>query len=298
MAHTTNTASLRQALRREAPSTLGLLTDEQDFAAMRRYRSFTFDDHTTYLREAERLLKTLAAGGTHTTVVLFDPEDYAAYCAETGLDPDTRASRTRYTAVTAVRGARVTYTGQPIGELVPLLVDAAVRHATREYAALLLDDAGQCADCGQDIGRAAFDQASRAVLRILDQAGPGAHQLVCSVPAADEHLLAVLRTDRTATEPARLDSAEATEFLTVLAAGIARATPGGLVLRTSGPDAPDRLRGWRLDHGRLVPLTEAEVFSAYCTDADTGEPLPPEPGVEYRAGFDLAPDDGRPTHHH
>lgn len=297
MAHTTGTTALRHALRREAPATLGILADAQDFAAMRRYRTFTFDDHPTYLREAERLLKALATDGTHTTVTLFDPEEYAAYCAQTGLDPDTRASRTRYTAEIAASGVRVAYTGQPVDELVPLLVKAAVRHATREYAALLLDDAGQCADCGRDIGRAAFEQASRAVLRILDGAGPGAHQLVCSVPAADEQLLAVLRTDRTAPEPARLDSAEGTEFLTVLAAGLARATPGGLVLRTSAPGTPDRLHGWRLDHGRLVPLTEAEVFNAYCTDADTGEPLPPEPGVEYRAGFDLAPDDGRPNHH-
>ncbi|MCQ0021875.1 hypothetical protein M4914_02100 [Streptomyces somaliensis DSM 40738] len=297
MAHPTDITALRHALRREAPATLGILADAEDFAAMRRYRTFTFDDHPTYLREAERLLRALAAGGTHTTVTLFDPEEYAAYCAETGLDPDTRASRTRYTAEIAASGVRVPYTGQPLDELVPLLVKAAVRHATREYAALLLDDAGQCADCGQDIGRAAYEQASRAVLRILDEAGPGAHQLVCSVPAADERLLAVLRTDRTALEPARLDSPEGTEFLTVLAAGLARATPGGLVLRTSTPGTPDRLHGWRLDHGRLVPLTEAEVFNAYCTDADTGEPLPPEPGVEYRAGFDLAPDDGRSTHH-
>ncbi|WP_149179056.1 hypothetical protein [Streptomyces sp. TRM49041] len=297
MAHTRNTASLRRALRREVPSTVGLLADEQDFAAMRRYRSFTFDDHTRYLHETERLLRTLAAGGAHTTVALFDPEDYAAYCVETGLDPDTPASRSRYTAEIAATGARVAYTGQPIADLVPLLIDTAVRHATREYATMLLAEAGQCADCGQDIGRAAFDQASRAVLHLLDRAGPGAHHLVCSIPAADQHLLAVLHTDRTETGPARIDSAEGAEFVTVLAAGIARATPGGLVLRTSTTGTPDRLHGWRLDNGRLVPLTEAEVFNAYCTDSDTGEPLPPEPGVEYRAGYDLAPDDGRPTHH-
>ncbi|MEU7569208.1 hypothetical protein AB0A99_25040 [Streptomyces fradiae] len=315
MAHPTrNTTALRHALRREVPATLGVLADEQDFAAMRRYASFPFDDHPAYLRATERLLRTLTADGIHTTVTLFDPEDYTAYCADTGLDPDSRTSRTRYTAEIAARGARVPYTGQPIGRLLALLVDTAVRHTTRAYATLLLDEAGPCADCGQDIGRAALDQAADTVLRILHLAGPGRHQLVCSVPAADEHLLAALRTgtprpdhpdtadpddhpDTAHTGTAPLDSAEGTEFLTVLAAGIARATPGGLVLRTSAPGRPDRLHGWRLDHGRLVPLTEAEVFAAYCTDARTGEPLPPEPGVEYRPGFDLTPDDGHPTHH-
>lgn len=297
MAHTRNTTSLRRALRREVPSTVGLLADEQDFAAMRRYRTFTFDDHTAYLRETERLLRTLASSGGHTTVTLFDPEDYAAYCTETGLDPDTPASRSRYTAEIAATGARVAYTGQPIEELVSVLIDTAVRHATWEYATMLLGDAGPCADCGEDIGRAAFDQASRTLLQLLDKAGPGTHHFVCSIPAAGEQLLAVLHTTRTDTGPAELDSTEGAEFVTVLAVGIAHETPGGVVLRTTTPGTPDRLHGWRLDRGRILPLTEAEVFNAYCTDAETGEPLAPEPGVEYRAGFDLSPDDGRPTHH-
>jgi hypothetical protein len=42
--------------------------------------------------------------------------------------------------------------------------------------------------------------------------------------------------------------------------------------------------GWRLLDGWLEPLSEGEVFAAYCTDALTGEPVPPERGLEYRAG--------------
>lgn len=84
--------TMRRTLRREAPSTIGLLTDEQDFAAMRRYRTFTFDDHTVYLQQVEGLLRTLAAQGMHTTVALFDPEEYAEFCAESGIAPDTPAS--------------------------------------------------------------------------------------------------------------------------------------------------------------------------------------------------------------
>ena len=74
MAHTDTT--MRRTLRREAPSTVGLLADAQDFAAMRHYRTFTFDDHTVYLQQVESLLKTLTAQGVHTTVALFDPEDF------------------------------------------------------------------------------------------------------------------------------------------------------------------------------------------------------------------------------
>jgi hypothetical protein len=78
MAHTDH-RTMRRVLRREIAGTIGLLTDEHDFRAMRRYRSFTFDDHTTYLQQVEALLKTRAAQGGHTTIALFDPEYYARY---------------------------------------------------------------------------------------------------------------------------------------------------------------------------------------------------------------------------
>ncbi|MFI8964526.1 hypothetical protein ACIGO8_20715 [Streptomyces sp. NPDC053493] len=289
-------AALRRALRREVAGTVAVLADEDDFTAMRQYDTFAFDDHSRYLAHVEELLRTLAAHGGHTTVALFDPEDFADYCADTGLDPDQPTSRSRYTAERAATGARVLYTGQPLQTLVPLLIDTAVRRATWEYATMLLTDAGTCADCGQDIGRASFDRASQLLLRLLDAAGPGTHHLVCSVPAEDEQLVAALHTTRDTTGPARLDSSQAAEFVTVLAAGLARNTPGGVVLRTLTPGAPDRLHGWRLHAGGLQPLTEAEVFDAYCTDARTGEPIAPEPHVDYRPGFPLPPDDDPHLH--
>ncbi|MFD7622788.1 hypothetical protein [Streptomyces sp. NPDC059802] len=289
-------ASMRRTLRREAPSTIGLLADEQDFAAMRRYRTFAFDDHTVYLQQVEGLLKTLSARGMHATVALFDPEEYAEFCAESGLVPDDPASRSRFTAEVASAGATVAYTGQPIDTLIPLLVSRAVRRATWEYATMLLAGVGECAECGQDIGHAAFDRASHLLLRILETAGPGTHHLVCSTPTDGEHLLAVLHTERDTTGPARLESGEGAEFVTVLAVAIALERSGGVVLRTSSSGAQDRVHGWRLTRGNLLPLSAGEVFSAYCTDADTGEPVAPESHVEYCAGFDLGADE--PESHH
>ncbi|MER5987456.1 hypothetical protein [Streptomyces sp. NPDC001787] len=296
MAHTKYGTSMRRALRREAPSTIGLLVDEQDFAAMRRYRTFTFDDHAVYLQQVEGLLKSFAAQGMHATVALFDPEDYAEFCAESGLDPDAPASRSRFTAEVAGAGATVRYSGQPLDELIPLLVTRSVRRATWEYATLLLADLGECADCGQDVGRAAFDRASHLLMRLLETAGEGTHHLVCSTPTDGEQLLAVLHTERDPKGPAGLEASQGAEFATVLAVAVALETRGGVVLRTSTPGAPDRVHGWRLTAGSLLPLTAGEVFSAYCTDADTGEPIAPESGVEYRAGFDIGAD--APEAHH
>ncbi|WP_326584200.1 hypothetical protein OG889_37765 [Streptomyces sp. NBC_00481] len=303
MAHTSH-QSMRRVLRREIAGTIGLLADEHDFTAMRRYRSFTFDDHTTYLRQVEALLRTLAAQGNHTTVALFDPEEYAEFCADTGLEPDTPSSRTRFTAELATAGAAVPYEGQPLTELVPELIDEAVRLATWEYATTLLAQIGDCASCGEDIGRAAFARAMQLLRRVLDTAAPGERHLVCSVSAKPQALAAVLHAEQDDEGTTRLDESEVLEFATVLALGIATRSPGGLVMRTTTPDTTDRVYGWRLRGEGLEPLTAGEVFDAYCTDMESGDLVSPESGVDYCTPPDLGDDlgrggptpDGRHTH--
>ncbi|MFF0553303.1 hypothetical protein ACFYUL_30580 [Streptomyces sp. NPDC004311] len=312
----------RRTLRREVPGTLGLLADAADFAAMCDYRSFTFDRHSDYpdyLRDVDGVLRSRAARGIHTTVALFDPEEYAAFCGEQGLDPDTADARTRFTAELAGSGTVLPYAGQPVDELVPLLLDEAVRRATWEYATAVLAGAGRCADCGEDMGHASFDRAAETVRRLVAGAGPGRHHLVCSIPTEAEQLVAVLHaettgdgtgescddgtgdgtggtTDRGDATP-RLDAGESLDFVTVLAAGLALGGPGGLVLRTTREGVGDRVHGWRLDRGRLTALPAAFVFDAYCTDADTGDLVSPEPGVEYCPGYEVD-EPGPPGPHH
>ncbi|MBY8843296.1 hypothetical protein [Streptomyces sp. SP2-10] len=297
MAHTDH-QTMRRVLRREIAGTVGVLTDDHDFRAMRRYRSFTFDDHATYLRQLESVLRARAAQGTHTTLALFDLEDYAAYCADTGLDPEAPASRTRFTAELAATGATVPYDGRPLAELLPALVDEAVRQATWEYATTLLTRLGPCPTCGEDIGRAAFTRASSLLLRILDTAPPGDRHLVCTVSGPPDTLVSVLHGDQEPHGAIRLDEAEALEFTSVLALGLATRSPGGLVMRTSTAGTADRVYGWRLRGGALQPLTASEVFDAYCTDAESGEPIPPEPGVDYGEPPDLGDEESAPDHRH
>ncbi|MEU6480136.1 hypothetical protein ABZ858_25270 [Streptomyces sp. NPDC047017] len=297
MTHTDH-RTMRRVLRREIAGTIGLLTDEHDFRAMRRYRTFTFDDHTAYLRQVETLLRSRAAQGGHTTVALFDPEEYAAYCADTGLDPDLPASRARFTAEIATTGPTVAYDGRPLADLVPALVDEAVRQATWEYASTLLSRLGPCTTCGEDIGRAAFNRAADLLVRVLDTAPPGDRHLVCSVSTAPEPLLAVLHADDDNDGSTRLDEAEALEFTTVLALGIATRSPGGLVMRITTAGTPDRVYGWRLRGDGLEPLTAGEVFDAYCTDVESGDLVAPESGVDYGEPPDLGEQGPSPRHHH
>ncbi|MER6626630.1 hypothetical protein ABT301_00015 [Streptomyces sp. NPDC000987] len=297
-AHTDH-RTMRRVLHREIAGTIGLLTDEHDFRAMRRYRSFAFHDHTAYLQQVEALLRTRASEGSHTAVALFDPQEYAAFCADTGLDPDKASSRTRFTAELAAAGPTLPYEGQPLADLVPALVDEAVRRATREYASTLLTRLGACASCGEDIGRAAFTRASHLLVRILDTAGPGDRHLVCSVTGTPETLVAVLHADQDPDGETRLDEAEALEFATVLALGIATRGPAGLVMRTSAPGTADRVYGWRVRGEGLEPLTAGEVFDAYCTDIDSGDLISPESDVDYCVPPDLGEEGGpAPGHLH
>ncbi|GAA4036077.1 hypothetical protein [Streptomyces shaanxiensis] len=294
----TDDQTMRRVLRREIAGTIGLLTDEHDFRAMRRYRSFTFDDHKIYLEQVEALLRTRASQGSHTAIALFDPQEYAEFCVATGLDPDTPSSRTRFTAELATTGPTVFYEGQPLTDLVPALVDEAVRQATWEYAATLLARLGACVTCGEDIGRAAYTRASSLLVRILDTAQPGSRHLVCSVTATPETLVSVLHADEDAQGATHLDEAEALEFATVLALGLATRSPGGLVMRTSAPGTSDRIYGWRLRGDGLEPLTAGEVFDAYCTDVESGDLIAPESGVDYCVPPDLGDEEVAPGHDH
>ncbi|MFF2024636.1 hypothetical protein ACFVW2_22890 [Streptomyces sp. NPDC058171] len=300
MTPTDRHATTNERIRREIAGTLGLLADAADFTAMRRYRSFAFDDHHAYLRHTEAVLRALDARGQHTSIALFDPEQYASYCARTGIDPDTRASRTRFTAELAATVPTVPYDGRPLAELLPDLLDEAARRATWEYATQALARAGECATCGEDIGRAAFARAFDLLLRILRSARPGAHHLVGSVTTPAETLLGVFRARSDTTGLTEADEAAAVELATVLATGFATRSPGGLVMRTTTPGHDDRVQGWRLVDDGLAPLTAAQVFDAYCTDAVSGEPVSPESGVDYCAPPDIdgiGPGTSGHTHH-
>ena len=113
---------------------------------------------------------------------------------------------------------------------------------------MLLADLGACAACGEDIGRAAFDRASDLLCASSTRPAPATHHLVCSVPTAPETLLAVLHADDDADgATAQLDEAEALEFTTVLAVGIATAEPRRTRHAHQRPRTPpDRVYGWRL----------------------------------------------------
>lgn len=286
----------RRALRHESPSVIAVLATEADFTAMQGYASFPFTDHARYLRQVDGWLRARTLRGEHTTIALFAPDLFRAFCSETRLDPDRPTSRARYAAEAATTGPTLRHRPVPLTDLVTLLRSSGERHVTLDRAMTALTTLDTCTACGEGATSTAFGHAGQAIEALLRGARPGRHHLVCSVPLESGSLIAALHM-RTAPGAPASPSAEDDDrhaLRMVLAVGLAGAHSGGVVLRTTGPDERDTVHGWALRDGWLAPLTEAQVFSAYCTDPDTGEPVSPEPGVEYGAGFPLPhPDDQR-----
>ncbi|WP_234320276.1 hypothetical protein [Streptomyces sp. SBT349] len=278
---------------RESAGTVAVIADEAGFALMRRYGTFGFSDHRSYLHRTEALLRTLAGRHGHTAVALFDPVGFADFCERERLGPDSPASRARYTAEIAARGATVPYEGQPLARLVPALLAEHVRWETWELGADLLAAAGTCPSCGDPQARCAFQRAAGVLAGILERAPAGTHHLVCSLIPETGPLTAALVAERGGDGSLHVAEPEALVLCTLLAVALATGDPGGLVLRSTAdagtgpsPDAGEpreEVCGWSLRSGRLFPLSEGGVFAAYCTDAYTGEPVPPERGVAYRA---------------
>jgi hypothetical protein len=63
-------------------------------------------------------------------------------------------------------------------------------------------------------------------------------------------------------------------------------SPSAPPLPTRSPQ-PLTVRAWRLSAGHAVPLTAGQVFALACTDPDTGDLIPPEPGAEYIDAFPI-----------
>ncbi|MEU5436495.1 hypothetical protein AB0G73_24380 [Streptomyces sp. NPDC020719] len=133
----------------------------------------------------------------------------------------------------------------------------------------------------------ALRRATTAVARLLAVLGTGQQHLVCS----DGRAAAITTVDVVLCgEEMTLHhtAADTWALARVLARALTSQGGGGLVVRTSATqDTAERVRGWRVRDGWLTPLTAAQVFSAYCTDAVTGDPLSPERGIEYCPGLPI-----------
>ncbi|MFF4361004.1 hypothetical protein [Streptomyces sp. NPDC001604] len=143
---------------------------------------------------------------------------------------------------------------------------------------------------------AMIDRATDAYLSLVgDVLGDGTHHLVASSSTPHGELtegqqLTVIGDLLVVNEAAALRVA------IVIAAGMVGCSTGGLVVRTFGPDGSEFVRGWRVRNFWLRPLTAREIREAYTVDTETGAPVAPQPGLEYRQAERVPRPDQAPTH--
>ncbi|MGW2304464.1 hypothetical protein [Streptomyces sp. NPDC001809] len=123
-----------------------------------------------------------------------------------------------------------------------------------------------------------FQRAAALLTGFLGAAGDGWHVLV-AVTAEKENPLRVAVQFHNEGEATALAPGDACEAMMTLIR--AASTGGGVVMRTNLADETSQVRGWKLKEFYARPLSAAEISHAYCTDAETGEPIAPEEGVEY-----------------
>ena len=122
------------------------------------------------------------------------------------------------------------------------------------------------------------ERAADLLMGLFDAVGDGCHTLTVSV-AGDARSLASMVPFHNQGDATTVDEEAALHLMALLALTSGRV--GGAVVRTLYGGGKSRVLGWRLSGCTAVPLGRAEIFSAYCTDAATGEPIAPESGVEY-----------------
>ncbi|MEV8537245.1 hypothetical protein [Streptomyces sp. NPDC051211] len=124
------------------------------------------------------------------------------------------------------------------------------------------------------------ERAAALLMGFFNAVGDGCHVLVVAVSANGDTLSISVpfHNDGDTTD---LDPDDALEAMLILT--LAAIVGGGAVVRTNFAHQTSEVRGWKLVEFYAKPLSASEIFSAYCTDAVTGELIAPEWGVEYVA---------------
>ncbi|MEV7027948.1 hypothetical protein, partial [Kitasatospora sp. NPDC093558] len=274
------------------PVALAVAVGAADFAGLAGYGLFGGLGHREYLRLTQDLLRTLRGQGVEVHLRVMEAEDYADYCDAFGLDPATPAARVAYAGDPELAGEPFVYAGEPLAELVPLLLEDHRARVRMSFACAVLLEAVGDDHAGQLRLTAVMEYVTTVYVALAEGAGEGLHLLTLRFhgPEDGEQLTAAagLCVEAGTLFPGDRDT-EA--FCVTLAAGVAAGGDGALLLHGDvGPEGPP-VRGWALVRGRLRPMSAHEVFDELADTIGRGVPFPP--GVRPRPGFPLPQFPGR-----
>ncbi|MGW2371167.1 hypothetical protein [Kitasatospora sp. NPDC001683] len=275
------------------PVALALAVEAADFAGLAKYGLFGALGHQEYLLRAEEQLTGLHEQGLEVHLRVLEAGDFQDYCSALGLDPRAPAARVAYAGDPELAGEPFVYAGEPLADLLPVLLDDHRARVRMSVACVALLGAVGDDPAGQRRMAAVMSYVTSVYLALAEGAGDGCHLLTlrCHGPEDGEELTSAVDV---CLEAGRLHPAgrDAEAFCVTLAAGVASGGEGALLLHgdpsTSSPGGASpgpRVRGWALAGGRLRPMTAHEVFDELADDAARGLPFPP--GVVPQPGFPL-----------
>jgi hypothetical protein len=260
---------------------VALLMDELDLDAMRAYGSFEFSDYDAYLATCERAMRAMRKAG-RIVAETFDPVEYREFCREMELDVDDPGSRARYAALLCEEGDPLPYRGEPIEEFVAALAHRERLRRMFSRAEELLVDVR--------VGRVneAEDYAADLFLWLLSWGGVGLRVITCHMGDGESDPLEIVAEVEVRPDKTVLYGDASLVLCQMLTLARATGTCGSLIMRSftrridlSTGWPIKTVCGWSIGNGEISPLSNAEIRAASCLDHRTGDPLPPEPAVEY-----------------
>ncbi|GAA3230063.1 hypothetical protein [Actinocorallia longicatena] len=238
-----------------------------------------YPSHRGYLGALALTLTSLRRTGAEIHLYPLDPADFLQFCRELDLPPDAPDARTAYATEPRLLPPLL-YRGEPLPEVLH-----ALQHLRDDEQTLLAADSLLIAEAANEaelswMRTRATDFAAATLPSLLKAAGPGRHTLSIHLGPLSAHTVATLSPE----PPFSLLQPSPEAFCDLLGTAYVLADPALVTLRTHHPDHPV-LRGWQTTAQGLVPLTPAQLRTAYNAHA----PTPADPSLTFKPAHPLPP---------
>jgi hypothetical protein len=301
---------------------IAVVVDELEWRALAEGNAlFEAEDYEAYLTEIERRMTVAARAGRQVMVGPLMPDHFETRTDAAGLARDSPKALKEYERFVADLGPLTRpWLGEPISRILEQ-IRAHVRAETLQTHAMPALAAAASMHSEPDLAaQRAMSRAAHVFMALIEDGGDGRHELRITVHAEEGKLDYTLLYTRCAKVIAFPD--DGGEHMVVVLLSIANLAerPGTVLLRSrpqtaffpgrrkpkARPTSTDSrrrdsaaggddwehhestLRGWRLSGDLPQPMSEGQLFSFVCTGPG-GDPVPPEPGTRFRAGFPLDP---------
>jgi hypothetical protein len=299
------------APRSEQVAGIALLAEESEWRAMADINQlFDHANYAAYLADVERRIRAAARTGRRVVVGPLMPDQFESRADSAGLARDSPRALREYELYIADLGPlSEPWNGEPI-EVILTRLRAHVRaEALQTVAMPALAEAATLHSEPDEAVRRAMSRGAHAFMALVEQGGDGQHELSVRVDLVGARLDYRLPYTKCGHIMAFPDDGGEQLVVILLAIASLAERPGHLLLTSRlhpsffprrrtprpAPGTPEArreestLRGWRLGGELPQPLSEGQLFALACTGPDGG-PIPPEPGVHFRAASPLDTD--------